>query len=115
MANPRGDVITTLAGKEVRLRLDIGALAEIETKAGLSFNEILDTLRERKVGAFSMAIVVLGAISKAGDNPLSEAEICRLSAEEAYRAIGLAGKANDGDADAGDDDAAGDADAEKKA
>ena len=68
-ANPhRGEVAATLCGVPVRLRLTLGALAEIEEALALDTATLADRLAEGRLGARA-AVVILAAAARAGGAP----------------------------------------------
>lgn len=80
MANrARGETELQAGGKSYRLRLTLGALAEIEDGLGLNDLSEIET-RLKNLRAADMAIV-LAALLRGGGHDLSPVEALRLSAD----------------------------------
>ena len=69
----RGSVTVTLNGREVRLLMTIGALAEVEEK--LLLDNINDAIELVSSGNVRAAMVMFAALARAGGEALSDAEI----------------------------------------
>lgn len=79
MTNPhRGEIAAQLDGKPVRLRLTLGALAELETKLeGESLLEFARRLGEGQVRAQDI-LLILGAALRGGGQSMRDEEIASM-------------------------------------
>lgn len=81
----RGDTTVKLAGREIKLRLTLGAMAEIEDALGVpSINEALARVTNSNARAM---MAMLSAMARAGGTPLGADEIAALDISEVAAAL----------------------------
>ncbi len=86
----RGEVLLAIDGRERRLCVTLGALAELEAAFDvISLAQLSERLAQLTAGDL---IIVLAALSAGGDEPLSTAELAaaRIDPREAAEAVAQA-------------------------
>ena len=97
----RGDAVVHLDGKEVKLRVTLGALAEIEDTLGL--DTATHAFDQVAAGSAKAMTAVLRALAKAGGAPIAEDDLSAMDFSEAQAALIEALNAAFPDAAEGDD------------